>query len=98
MEQLEASLDQELGDDHWEKMVGGTLEMSEKADKRFKEGQNANETGDKFGLANVIYALCMFMAGIGLVVKGKVKWGFFAVGLAAFGLATGVLFKTPWAG
>ena len=97
-EQLTASLDQELGDDHWEKMVGATLEMSDAADKRFKEGQRANEVGDKFGLTSVIYALCLFMAGIGLVVKNKVKWGFYAVGVAAFAVATFQLVRTPWAG
>lgn len=98
MDQLVASLDYELGDDHWVKMVEPTLELSEASEARFKQGQEANETGDKFGLSSVVYALCLFIAGVGLVVKGKVKWGFAGAGAIAFAIATFLLFKTPWAG
>ncbi|MBI5488377.1 MAG: hypothetical protein HY905_13675 [Deltaproteobacteria bacterium] len=68
-----------------------------KAGKRFDEGRDANNTGDKFGLDSIFYTVCLFLAGIALVFKTKVRWAFFAIGLTSFVGATAYLFTIPWA-
>ncbi|MBI5500546.1 MAG: hypothetical protein HY907_09905 [Deltaproteobacteria bacterium] len=68
-----------------------------KAGKRFDEGRDANNTGDKFGLDSIFFTVCLFLAGIALVFKTKVRWAFFAIGVASFVGATAYLFTIPWA-
>ncbi len=95
---LAMTLDEALGDEHYNAMIAPSEEMAAEADAAFKKAQDANETGDKFGLTTIIYALCLFLTGIGLVVKSKVRWTFVGVGGAAFLAASVYLFMVPWAG
>jgi hypothetical protein len=97
-EVLAQTLDESLGDEHYNAMIAPSEEMASEADAQFKKAQDANETGDKFGLTTIIYALCLFLTGFGLVVKSKVKWTFVGVGAVAFAAATAYLFMVPWAG
>jgi hypothetical protein len=65
--------------------------------RKFDEGREANETGDRFSLDGVLYAIAMFLAGISLVFKSGVRWGFAAMGLFALIAAAGYMFTIPWA-
>jgi hypothetical protein len=96
-EVLAKTLDESLGDEHYNQMIAPSIEMSDEADAAFKKAQDANETGDKFGLITMIYAVCLFLTGIGLVVKSKVRWSFVGFGGVTFAGATVYLLLVPWA-
>ncbi len=94
---LFASLTQELDDDYIDKALEKGNQMFAEADKKFEEGRQANDNGDKFDLAGVIYTVGLFFAGLGLVFKTKIRWGFFAAGSAIFVGATIFVMTLPWA-
>lgn len=96
-EVLFASLTEELDDDYIDKALEQGTTMFAEADKKFEEGRQANDNGDKFDLAGVIYTVGLFFAGVGLVFKTKVRWGFFAAGTAIIAGATIYLMTLPWA-
>jgi hypothetical protein len=66
------------------------------ARKKFFEGQVANYNGDLLELTAVLYTVCLFLAGIGLVFKTNIKWGFLV--MASLGLvgSTVHLARNPW--
>lgn len=96
-EVLFASLTQELDDEYIDKALEQGTTMFAEADKKFEEGRLANDNGDKFDLAGVIYTVGLFFAGLGLVFKTKIRWGFFAAGCAIFVGASIYLMTLPWA-
>lgn len=55
-------------------MMAKADELNTQSAATFKEGNDANETGDKFELANVMFAVSMFFMGIALVFKTEIKW------------------------
>ena len=64
-----------VGDENYQKeMLAKANELNAQSEKTFKEGNDANETGDKFELANVIFAVSLFFMGIALVFKTEVRW------------------------
>ncbi len=96
-EVLFASLTQELDDEYIDKALELGTTMFGEADKKFEEGRLANDNGDKFDLAGVIYTVGLFFAGLGLVFKTRIRWGFFAAGCAIFLGASIYLMTLPWA-
>ena len=96
-EVLFASLTQELDDEYIDKALELGTTMFGEADKKFEEGRLANDNGDKFDLAGVIYTVGLFFAGLGLVFKTRIRWGFFAAGCAIFAGASIYLMTLPWA-
>ncbi len=97
-EALFASLKQELDDDYIDEALVAGETMFTEADAKFEEGRKANDNGDKFDLAGVVYTVGLFFAGLGLVFKTKIRWGFFAAGCAIFLGASVYLMTLPWAG
>ena len=85
-EDLIQVLDTELHDKeaYFDDMLSDGTEQFAEADVKFKEGQQANENGDKFDLASVFFAVALFFAGIGLVFKTPLRWAFFSMGSVAF--------------
>ncbi len=67
------------------------------ADKKFEEGRKANNNGDEFELAALYYTIALFFAGLGLVFKTKMRWGFAAAGIVVFLISTVFLFTRTWA-
>ena len=55
-------------------MFAKATELTTQSEKTFASGNEANETGDKFELANVLFAVSMFFMGIALVFRTDVKW------------------------
>ncbi len=97
-ELLLASLQQELDEDYIDEALTEGTQMFADADKKFEEGRTANENGDKFDLAVVFYTVALFFAGLGLVFKTSIRWGFFGAG-ALLSLGTTLFMITlPWAG
>lgn len=73
---LEKAMEKDLADDenYRKDMLAASTAQNETSVKTFKSGQDANDTGDKFELANVIFAVSMFFMGIALVFKTEIKW------------------------
>lgn len=97
-ELLLASLQTELDEDYIDEALAEGTQMFADADKKFEEGRVANDNGDKFDLAVVFYTVALFFAGLGLVFKTSIRWGFFGAG-ALLSLGTTLFMITlPWAG
>ncbi|MBI3205924.1 MAG: hypothetical protein HYZ29_30590 [Myxococcales bacterium] len=69
-----------------------------KSEQTFDTGRKANETGDQFGFVSVLYTVALFLAGIALVFKSLIRWGFAALAFGSLTFSTIYLWKTPWAG
>jgi hypothetical protein len=96
-EVLLASLKQELDDEYIDKALAQGTKMFADADKKFEEGKQANDNGDKFDLVVVFFTVALFFAGLGLVFKTQMRWSFFFAGLAIFVLSSGYMITLPWA-
>lgn len=73
---LEKALEKDIVDDenYRKEMLAESAKFAEESEKTFKEGQNANEIGDKFDFVNVIFAISLFFAGISLVFRTSIRW------------------------
>ncbi len=76
---------------------GEAAAKQKEADDHFQEGGKANTIGDNLGFTGVLYTVALFLAGIGLVFKSRVRWGFAGVGMVALLGATVHLFMQTWA-
>ena len=79
---LEKAMEKDLADDenYRKEMLSKSQAQTEESEKIFKEGIQANETGDSFELANVIFAMSLFFAGISLVMKTNIRWTLLCIG------------------
>lgn len=96
---LEKAMEKDLAeDDNYRKeMLAKSQALFGEAEKSFKEGQEANETGDKFQLAAVIYAIGLFFGGIVQVFRDdKMRWGLLGAGGVFLLAATIYILKLPW--
>ena len=96
-EELETALNSELAQDYVDKIFATSEEEFEAADKRFNEGRDANNKGDLFSLAGVILTVALFFAGISLVFKTKMRWGFLGVGTVVLVGGLGYMSTLTWA-
>jgi hypothetical protein len=94
---LLASLQTELDDDYIDKALKQGTQMFADAHKKFEEGRTANENGDQFDLAVVFYTVALFFAGLGLVFKTKIRWGFFGAGMILFAGTSIFMMTLSWA-
>lgn len=95
---LEKALESELADseEYRKEMMAASTELSEKSAKTFKAGQDANDTGDKFELANVMFAVSMFFMGIALVFKTDIKWKVLIAGGVMLVVPFIYMLTLPW--
>lgn len=96
-EELELALESELAQDYVDKIFAASEDEFEAADKRFNEGRDANNKGDLFSLAGVILTVALFFAGISLVFKTKMRWGFLGVGTVVLVGGLGYMSTLTWA-
>jgi hypothetical protein len=89
------SLNNQLGDDYFDLQTEEGMQQFKEADAKFKEGREANGTGDKYSLNTVFYTISLFFGGVSLVFKTRMRWGFWAVGLIAFVVSFGFMLKLP---
>lgn len=87
----------DLEDAYYDSKFKESEKMFDDADDRFEEGRKANDVGDNFELAGVIFTAALFFAGIGLVIKTNVRWGLFTIGVFIFIGATAFLLTLPTA-
>lgn len=95
-EQLAAALETDLDEAYEDEVFSGSAEEFEAAEAKFEEGRIANANGDAFSLAGVIFTVALFFAGLALVFKTKVRWGFFGVGLIVFAASCLYMVTLVW--
>ncbi len=92
---LEVDLD---GDDSYEEsLFSGSDAEFKRADAILQTARNANSVGDKFSLTSVIQTVGLFLAGLSLVFKTRMRWGFLGIGSAVLIGGIGFMFTLPWA-
>jgi hypothetical protein len=96
-EALVASLPMELDEAYADEMLEEGEAMFKQADAKFQEGRQANENGDQFDLAGVFFTVALFFAGLGLVFKTSMRWGFLAAGAVVFLGSVVFVARLPWA-
>lgn len=80
-----------------QKQAAASAKQAE-ADRHFEAGGEANTIGDNLGITGVLYTAALFLAGVGLVFRSNVRWGFAGLGFLALVGATVHLFLQQWAG
>ncbi len=96
---LETAMENELvgNESYRNEMLGKGQALSDEAEKVFKEGEEANATGDKFQLAAVIFAISLFFGGIVQVFRNDMmRWVILGVGGLLFLGATVYMLRLPW--
>lgn len=95
---LEKSMEKDLSEDenYKKEMLAASVREVETSEKTFKAGQDANDAGDKFELANVIFAVSLFFMGIALVFKSSIKWKVLAAGGLLLGGGFIYMLTLPW--
>lgn len=83
--------------DYYSWMYEGKVKKTKEAKVLFEEGQKAGSIGDEFALNGVHYTLSLFFAGLGLVFKSRVRWGFFSLGSAVLLGAIIYMSRLQWA-
>ena len=96
VEVLANSLSQELDEEYLQKMMGVGEAAFAKAKARFDEGRVANSNGDKFDLVGLFYTLALFLGGLGLVFKSKVRWVFLVFGSLLIAGSSYFMFTLPF--
>ena len=89
--------EQDFHKDYYTAMYEEKVKHAEEAEKLFEEGQHAGTVGDQFALNGVYYTLSLFFAGLGLVFKSRVRWGFFGLGTLIFLGALIYMCRLEWA-
>lgn len=97
-ELLIKSLDQELDGKFFATLVRPGKASFDQAEVKFLEGRTANQNGDRFGLAGVLFTTALFFGGIALVIRSQARWAFLAGGLIAWAVATVFMLALPGAG
>jgi hypothetical protein len=95
--ELASALNIDLDEDYTDQLFATSVEDFAAADKRFDVGRVANEIGDKFSLAGVIFTIALFFGGLALVFKTKVRWGFLGAGTIVFVAGAIFMATLTWA-
>lgn len=96
-EALEAFLATEgLDQEYTDSLFSESDKMFDEADQIFQKGREANDIGDKFSFAAVLYAISLFFAGIAAVLKSRVRWWVLGAADLLFVGSTAYVATLPW--
>ena len=96
---LEKAMEKDLaGDENYrQEMLAKSKSLFDEAEKTFKQGQEANQTGDKFQLIAVIFAISLFFGGIVQVFRNdRVRLAILGVSGLFFIVAIIYMLTLPW--
>lgn len=96
---LEKSMEKDLAEDetYRKEMLAKSQSLFDEAEVAFKEGQEANELGDKFQLVAVIYAISLFFGGIVQVFhSARMRQAIIGISGMLFITATIYMLTIPW--
>lgn len=92
---LEKALSSHMGDAYIDRVLKRGRDAFAAAEKKFEEGRSATSNRSRFSLAVVFFALCLFMGGLALVFKSKVKWAFYTCGAVLYLFSLGYMLTLP---
>lgn len=95
---LEKAMEKDLADDanYQKEMLAKSQELSQQSEAVFMEGQTANQTGDKFQFAAVIFAIGLFFGGIAQVFRSnRMRQVILGAGALIFLVGTISLLRLP---
>ncbi|MCE9573299.1 MAG: hypothetical protein K8W52_09090 [Deltaproteobacteria bacterium] len=95
-EVLLAGMDSDLDEKYLDKQLAPAMAKFAESDKTFADGQKVSGDSTQFGLDGVFFTLALFLAGIALVVKNKLRLGFLVAGYGVALFAVIKLFSLPW--
>ena len=93
---LEAGLEKELDEKYVTQMLSGGTQRFQEADKVFQEGQSASGISTRFGINGLFFTITLFLGGVSLVFKSRVRWVFLMLGFLSLAMASGYLFTLDW--
>jgi hypothetical protein len=85
-----------LGDEYTKDLFSEAEELFAKADQTFNSGREANNIGDKFSFAAVLYAISLFFSGIASVLKSNVRWVVLGAGTVLLIVSSGYVATLEW--
>ncbi len=88
--------DQDLSGTYMHRVFAAAESDRDKARETFETGSHASSQGDRFALAEVLFAVSLFVSGTGLVFKTRLKWAFAGMGFVALATAFGYLLRLEW--
>ena len=86
----------DLSDTYMHRVFSAAEADRKKADEDFAIGSHASTAGDHFALAEVLFAVSLFISGTAMVFKTRLKWWFASMGLVALLTAFGYLASLDW--
>lgn len=98
-ELLEKAMEKELSgnEDYRKEMLAKSQGLFDESENTFKQGQEADETGDKFQLIAVLYAISLFFGGIVQVFRNnRVRLAVLVASGVFLATATIYLLTLPW--
>jgi hypothetical protein len=78
-------------------LFAGSAEQFKQAAAFTEKARSANSTGDQFALAGLIMTVGLFFAGLALVFKTGIRWGFLGAGGAVFAGGLAYMLMQPFA-
>jgi len=93
---LVAGLDHELGDEYFDQVLSDGSDQFTEADKKFDHGNAMSNRSTQFGLDAVFFTVCLFLAGIGLVIHTRMHWVLLGLSGVALVVASIYMFRLPW--
>lgn len=97
-----AELDQALAQDldegptYEDTLFAGSAAQFKESAAFTETARAANATGDKFSLAALVMTVGLFFAGLALVFKTRIRWGFLTIGALVVGGGMGFMFTLPF--
>lgn len=95
-DELAKSSDRDLGEKYMHQVFAVAEADREKAQGDFAIGSHASSEGDRFALAEVLFAVSLFVSGTSLVFKTHLRWLFAGMGGVALVSAACYMGRLEW--
>jgi hypothetical protein len=93
---LFAAIDFDFEEPYYDEMYAEKKALDDEANGVDEQGRKSDDIGDSFDLAGVYCTLSLFFAGLGLVFKTRVRWGFFTAGCIVLIAASAYMATLEW--
>ncbi len=95
-EELDRSSDRDLDEKYMHQVFAAAEADRKRAQDDFAIGSHASSEGDRFALAEVLFAVSLFVSGTSLVFKTRLRWLFAAMGGVALISAASYMGRPEW--
>jgi hypothetical protein len=85
---LKTAMEHELDTKYVEAELAPATAAFKQGEDQLKKARSDGERSTKYGIVAVTYSVGLFLTGLALLFKSKIRWGFFAIGFVTFLVAT----------